>query len=182
MTTKAKAKKPAVVLNDVQSAIVRKYSALSTKASDAYNGLTSYSQEFMTSSVLFDGSWSEEAIEDLNKALKAMQSKIERKSAGYSTFSSAKSVILKAFRLGVADVRKSKSDLETECKAIAQANAEANASESGESEAPQDNGKDSPQALIEKALKMLIESGDQSPMKTAQSLLIMASTNLNKKK
>ena len=180
MTTKAKAPKAVVVLNDVQSAIVRKYSALSTKASDAYNGLTSYSQEFMTSAVLFDGSWSEEAIEDLNKALKAMQSKIERKSAGYSTFSSAKSTILKAFRLGVADVRKSKSDLETECKAIAQSQA-SEASESGQTESVS-NSKDSPQALIEKALKMLIESGDQSPMKTAQSLLIMASTNLNKKK
>lgn len=180
MTTKAKAKKTEIALTEIQSAIVRKYSALSTKASDAYNGLTSYSQDFMTASVLFDGSWSDAAIEDLNKALKAMQSKIERKSAGYSTFSSAKSTILKALRLGVADVRKSKSELEAECKAIAQAQA-SEASESGESESVS-NSKDSPQALIEKALKMLIDSGDQSPMKTAQGLLIMASTNLNKKK
>jgi len=173
MTTKAKTPKAVVVLNDVQSAIVRKYSALSTKASDAYNGLTSYSQDFMTTAVLFDGTWSDEAIEDLNKALKAMQSKIERKSAGYSTFSSAKSTILKAFRLGIADVRKSKSDLETECKAL---KPEAQA-EGGEGEA-QATSTETPQALIERAMALLIAQGDDTP---CQTLIKIAHGYVNKK-
>ena len=173
MTKQAKAPKATVVLSDVQSAIVRKYSALSTKASDAFNGLTAYSQAFMQSAVLFDGSWSDEAIEDLNKALKAMQSKIERKSAGYSTFSSAKSVILKAFRLGVADVRKSKGDLETECKALKPEAQESEAS--GESEAP---SAESPQALIERAMALLIAQGDTAP---CQTLIKFAHGYVNKK-
>lgn len=190
MTKQAKAPKAQVVLDDKQSAIVRKFSALSTKASDAYNGLSVYSQAFMSSAVLFDGSWAQEAIDDLNKSLKAMQSKIERKSAGYSTFSSAKSVILKAYRLGVQDITgKSKSELEAECKAL---KPEAQASESEQGEAEQGEAEQgtvenmgkilaelTPKDLIEKAMELLIASGDSSP---CQSLIKIAHAYINKKK
>jgi hypothetical protein len=173
MTKQAKAPKAPVVLDDVQASIARKYSALSTKGADAWNGLTSYSQSFMQSAVLFDGSWSEEAIEDLNKSLKAIQSKLERKSTGYSTFSSCKAVILKAYRLGVADVRKPKSELEAECKALKPEAQESEAS--GEAEAP---STESPQALIERAMALLIAQGDDTP---CQTLIKYAHGYVNKK-
>ena len=175
MTKKAKAPKAPVVLDDVQAAIARKYSALSTKGADAWNGLTSYSQSFMQSAVLFDGSWSDEAVEDLNKSLKAIQSKLERKSTGYSTFSSCKAVILKAYRLGVADVRKPKSELEAECKAL---KPEAQA-EGGEGEAQAEAlSTESPQALIERAMALLIAQGDDTP---CQTLIKIAHGYVNKK-
>lgn len=176
MSTKTKAPKAPVVLDDVQSAIVRKYSALSTKASDAFNGLTGYSQAFMQAAVLFDGSWSDEAIDDLNKSLKAMQSKIERKSAGYSTFSSAKSVILKAFRLGIANITgKSKGDLEAECKALKPEAQTADGDGEAQTEA---QSAESPQALIERAMALLIAQGDETP---CQTLIKYAHGYVNKK-
>jgi hypothetical protein len=173
MNKQAKAPKAPVVLDDVQASIARKYSALSTKGADAWNGLTSYSQSSMQSAVLFDGSWSEEAIEELNKSLKAIQSKLERKSTGYSTFSSCKAVILKAYRLGVADVRKPKSELEAECKAMKPEAQEPEAS--GNAEAP---STESPQVLIERAMALLIAQGDDTP---CQTLIKFAHGYVNKK-
>lgn len=176
---KAKAKKSEIKLNDIQSAVVRKYSVLSSKGADAWNSLTAYSQEFMKAAVLFDGSWSEEAIEELNGSLKAMQSKLERKSTGYSTFSSAKAVILKALRAGIENIQVPKSELEAQAKAAAKAAEAANGDEGeGEEAAPQSAPKQSPEALIEAALKSLMESGDSSPVKTAQALLVKAAIKI----
>ena len=183
MTTKekTKAKKTEIKLTDIQSAIVRKFDALSTKGADAYNGLTGFCQSTMEASVLFtDGyGWSDEAIEDLNTTLKAMQSKLERKSTGYATFASAKSTILKALRAGVADVRKPKDELAAETKKLT-AKPESE-SESGESESGS-KPEVTPAMLIQQALEMLVKSGDSTPVKTAQGLLILAGNNLKKKK
>ena len=176
---KANTKKAAIALTDIQSAVVRKYSVLSSKGADAWNSLTAYSQDFMKAAVLFDGSWSEEAIEELNDSLKAMQSKLERKSTGYSTFSSAKAVILKALRAGIENVQIPKSELEAQAKAAAKAAEAANGEGESEEAAPQAAPKQSAEALIEAALKALMESGDGSPVKTAQGLLIKAAAKLN---
>lgn len=183
MTTKqkTKTKKAEIKLTDIQSGIIRKFEALSTKGADAYNGLTSFCQSTMEASVLFDGEWSEEAIDDLNTTLKAMQSKLARKSTGYATFASAKSTILKALKAGVADVRMPKDELATETKKLLEANKPE--SESGESESESGSKAEiTPAMLIQQALEMLVKSGDSTPVKTAQSLLVLASNNLKTKK
>jgi hypothetical protein len=175
---KTKAKKAEIKLTDIQSGIVRKFEALSTKGADAYNGLTGFCQSTMEASVLFtDGyGWSDEAIEDLNTTLKAMQSKLERKSTGYATFASAKSTILKALRAGVADVRKPKDELAAETKKLTTKPESESESESGS------KSEITPAMLIQQALDMLVQSGDTTPVKTAQGLLILAGNNLKKKK